>query len=360
MDKKLILPALLLFGLLGWNACRREAVTVPASAADYVTVMGRTVTTPEGSVAFNYPGVTAMVKFEGERLDMETIPGSGYFSVEVDEGAPKRILIAEGDSTVCLADSLGQGEHTVRVTYSQEGYEKNPAFRSFSVSAGGHFLAAPARPQGPRIEFIGNSITCGYGAAAPDGSHGFSYDTEDHCLTYAYLTARALDADFNVVARSGIGMYRNYNGPREGDTWGTMPLEYDHTMLYDTVHPWDFKRFQPDIVCINLGTNDTSTDNYDITLFREAYDRFLTRLRGNYPSAKFVLLTGCMMNGKELADVRAALDSLASIHPGAYRLDMSPQTGDLGIGSDSHPSARQHEKMARELTSFLLELDDQR
>lgn len=35
---------------------------------------------------------------------------------------------------------------------------------------------------------------------------------------------------------------------------------------------------------------------------------------------------------------------------------MSPQTGDLGYGADYHPSERQAEKMATELTRYLTTL----
>ena len=35
----------------------------------------------------------------------------------------------------------------------------------------------------------------------------------------------------NIVARSGIGIYRNFGGDRKG-TDHTMPSEYDNTMLY--------------------------------------------------------------------------------------------------------------------------------
>ncbi len=60
-----------------------------------------------------------------------------------------------------------------------------------------------------------------------------------------------------------------------------------------------------------------------------------------------------MLQGQPLEDVRGALDRLASRHEGTYRFDMSPQTGELGMGADGHPSARQHARMAEELTKFI-------
>lgn len=313
---------------------------------------GRTVADSAGAVRFNFPGVTARVRFEGPSLAMATSPGSGYFVVEVDSMAPRKVFYGPSDSLLTLVDSLGHGVHDARIVYAVEGYEFRPEVRGFSA---GSLQQAPA-PRGPKIEFVGNSITCGYGTEATDGSTPFSYATENHTLTYAYLTARALDADVCVVARSGIGVYRNYNGPLTGDTIGTMPLEYERTMIYEPEPRWDFTRFNPDIVCINLGTNDLSTANYDGRLFEEAFGRFVDTVRGHYPDARIVLLTGSMLRGEELRVASEALDRVAGTRPGVTRFDMTPQDGSLGYGADYHPSARQARQMAGELTDYLLTL----
>lgn len=318
-----------------------------------ILYMGRILRTDSTAPTFTYPGTTAMLNFEGSSIAMAASPGSGQFMVEIDSLAPFKINFTPSDSLITLAESLGEGAHSLRVTYAIEGYEKHPEFRGFVISGpGSKLLPAPERPK-LRIEFIGNSITCGYGTEADSGDTHFSYDTENHTLSYAYLTARALDADFNIVARSGIGMYRSYNGPREGTPDNRIPAEYDHTLIYDPAHYWDHRSFRPDIICINLGTNDTSVDNYDITLFEEAYKKFLAHLHLLQPQAKIVLLTGPMLHGKPLEDVTAVLDSLAEGKDYVYHFDMSEQTGELGYGADYHPSRAQAAKNAAELTAFL-------
>ena len=75
-------------------------------------------------------------------------------------------------------------------------------------------------------------------------------------------------------------------------------------------------------------------------------------LRGYYPNAKIVLLTGSMLGGEELNIVKKALAGDKEI----YRFDMTPQTGSLGYGADWHPSIAQHEQMAKELTAYLQSL----
>ncbi len=334
------------------SGCGHKGVTnVPANNPD-ITYMGRIHWNEKGEGEFNYPGTTAMLRFKGTGIGMETSPGSGKFVVEVDDEKPVSVTFNQGDSIITLAENLPDTIHNVRITYAIEGFEFNPHFRSFQIN--GELLPADAKSE-LKIEFIGNSITCGYGIEVDDPKIGFSYETENHTMSYAHKVARALNADVNVVARSGIGIYRNYGGPKEGEE-KTMPLEYDYTMIYNHDYEWDHKQFEPDIICINLGTNDTSENNYDISLYESHYRDFLHHLRDLHPNAKIVLLTGSMLQDNALTDVKAVLDKLAAEDEMTFRFDMSPHTGELGYGADYHPSASQAEKMAEELIPFLQKL----
>lgn len=320
-----------------------------------ISYMGRHIVIDDGTIKFNYPGFTAMLNFTGESLDMFTNPGSGYWMVEVDDQPAVKKYVSPNDSILSVAAGLSDDVHSARITYCIEGYELNPEVRGFSL-ADNCKLLEPSPKGDLKIEFIGNSITCGYGTEANSADIHFSYDTQNHCLSYAYLTARNLNADFNVVARSGIGVYRNYNGPKEGNDKEIMPLEYPNALVYEYDSPWDFNKFTPDIVCINLGTNDLSTNNYDATLFEDAYGKFVDTVRVYYPNAKIVLLTGAMLNDKPLEDEKTALDNVAKDRDNVYRFDMTPQDGSLGYGADYHPSAAQSQKMAEELTAYLKQL----
>ncbi len=352
MYKRMFLSAVAAMTLLGACAVSggQSAVTIPGSH-EVVSYMGRTAVTSDSAVRFNYPGVTARLGFSGSQLDMLTNPGSGFWMVSVDDSPAVKMEVAQNDSVLSLT-GLADGEHTARLTYCIEGFEHNPEIRGFRVPGGNRFFNTPDS-SARRIEFIGNSITCGFGTEADNAEAPFTYDTENHCLSYAYLTARELNANFNMVCRSGIGIYRNAGSPREGDAEKTMPDEYDYTMLYDHSVPWDHTRFSPDIICINLGTNDTSGGNYDIERFENRYNGFLDHLRQLHPDAKIVLLTGSMMHGRELDDVKGVLDRLAKSREGVYRFDMTPQDGEAGYGAGYHPSAAQSRKMAAELTPFL-------
>ena len=162
-----------------------------------------------------------------------------------------------------------------------------------------------------------------------------------------------------------------------------MPWQYEYTLFNKHDEKWDFAKYQPQLVCINLGTNDLSTDNYDIQLYEKNYRMFLTTVRSKYPDAKIVLLTGPMLGEKESSEQRAALDRICADANKSgftlanktvvdkkgkikkvkkqgdkeiYRFGFSFQRGDLGYGASWHPSKLQHQKMAKELLPFLKNL----
>ena len=197
---------------------------------------------------------------------MKAKPMSGYFMVQIDGCSPYKVSFnAPKDSVVTLATALRNEVHGVRIMYAIEGYGRMPEFRGFGLDDGCKLLSPLPLPE-RRIEFIGDSMTCGYGIEASNEKEKFADETENHYYTYAALTARALKAQHVVVARSGIGIYRNYNGPKTGNA-DCMPRLYDRTLFCVEEEKWDFSRYTPDVVCVNLGTNDVSTEPYDKTMF---------------------------------------------------------------------------------------------
>lgn len=306
---------------------------------------------------FTFPGVQIRSAFNGTSLRMIAKPNSGYFMATIDGSEPFKVSFnSQRDSVVTLATALPRGEHEVQLMYVTEGYDRRAEFRGFLLDEGCGLVTPKPLPE-RKIEFIGNSITCGYGVESVERDAEFQDETCNHFYTYAALTARALNAQHLVVARSGIGVYRNYNGPKSGDKIN-MNTEYKHTLLYDTTEQWDFSRYTPQVVCINLGTNDTSTKGADPKLLRQGYVNLMKQVREAYPSAKIVFLCGSMMNGdalklasKTMNDVVAEANKAGDKE--VYRFDFTPQDGSLGYGASWHPSLRQQEKMAGELTSFL-------
>jgi len=65
-----------------------------------------------------------------------------------------------------------------------------------------------------------------------------------------------------------------------------MPAKYCYIASENEVR-WDFKVWNPQVVVINLGTNDFSEDFIpDRNEFVNAYINFIRRIQGNYIDAK--------------------------------------------------------------------------
>lgn len=337
----------------------------------HIQYMGRISFTNPERPAFNYPGVQIIAAFEGTSLKMLAKPLSGYFMAQIDGAEPFKVAFrGERDSVVTLATALPYGSHTVRLMYIIEGYEYYPEFWGFLLDKGCSLVDAPALPS-RKIEFVGNSITCGYGNEGVKKEEHFEYETENHYYSYASITARALEAQHWVVARSGIGAYRNYGDVKTGSPRSCMPVQYEYTgYAWDLKlrqedsflkEKWDFSRYQPDVVCVNLGTNDLSTNNYDTKLLKQGYQKLYKLIRQHNPKAKIVLLTGSMLYNQELQIAKQLLDEIKAEaqklgDKEVYRFDMAPIASNEFYGNDYHPNIYQDEKMAGELTAYLRSL----
>ena len=371
--KKLALSALMALASMSVSAI----VTVPIkgtviSAADpHIQYAGRISFTNPERPAFNFPGIQITAAFEGTSLRMMAKPKSGYFMAQIDQAEPFKVsFMGQRDSVVTIATALPEGKHLVKLMYAIEGYEMYPEFWGFVLDEGKKLVDAPAYSD-RKIEFIGNSITCGYGNEGLKKEEHFDYATENHYYSYASMTARSLGAQHWVVARSGIGAYRNYNGPKTGNPESNILAQYEYigyawkselrqeaSFLKER---WDFGRYQPDVVCINLGTNDLSTPNFDLTLLKQNYHKLLKMVRQYNPKAKIVFLTGTMLYDKESALQKQVLNEVAAEAKKAgdkeiYRFDMDPINGEEWYGNDWHPNVYMDEKMAGELTAYLRKL----
>ena len=330
---------------------------VPATSSGFAYTGRTSHTYKPGAVAWTYPGVQIRCTFSGTSVQMKTNPDCGYFMVEIDSMAPHKVQVMKGSNTTLLGKDLPEGEHSLTLTYLIEGHAKKPTFYGLLLDDGCDLGERPVLPE-RRIEFIGNSITCGYGIEGDGTEKTFLFSKQNFYYTYAAIAARNLGAQYQVCARSGIGIYRNYAGKIPDQI---MPNIYPHTFYTTNGELWDFSRFQPDVVCVNLGCNDTSVGEYDKARLTEAFKSFTKMLRGHYPKAKIVYLIGAIPRSKRLTDINDAQD--AAIADAAsrgdrevYRMNFTPEDKSLGMGSQGHPSMRRQALMGEELTTYLRNL----
>ena len=161
------------------------------------------------------------------------------------------LATTQGSQTYTVVQGLAAGEHVVQMLRQTEGFFGPTSVEEVQID--GQLLAPPSVTR--RIEVLGDSITCGYGDEGTDQSCNFSPETENHYLTYESIVARKLGAELSTIAWSGKGVIYNYGD----DTNEPLPTLYGRTIPTED-GDWTFA-WQPDVVLINLGTNDVSTDN---------------------------------------------------------------------------------------------------
>lgn len=346
----------LLFGMVAFMLGNAYATdTIPASD-NLIEYTGRIDFSNPEVPTFSYSGVSIRACFTGTSIGiiMNDNVGKNYYNIILDGKLLDTLRVTTGKKLYQLAANLENTTHEIELFKRTEQEFGKTQFYGFVVDEGkGIVPIVNTKPK--LIEFIGNSITCGYGNEGVNGGT-FGPTTENHYMTYAAITSRNFNARHLAVCKSGIGIYRNYDGPAAGNT-DCMTNYYTRTFLYDENPKYSFTD-KPDLVCINLGTNDFSTIGGDSAKYVSNYFRLIDTIQSKYTMPDIVCLVGPMMSGATLTKVKKYVqfiaDSATKKGKGkVYFFEMSAQTGDLGIGIDYHPTVAQHQRNAQELTDFI-------
>jgi lysophospholipase L1-like esterase len=300
---------------------------------------------------FAWSGTSIHARFSGRSIAVRLRGSSDYFSVLLDGAAMPTLAANPSQEVYPLGAELPPGEHEISITKRTEALVGETQFLGFELAPGARLLSPPEAPS-RRIEFVGDSITAGFGNLGRDRSCPFSPDTEDFTLSYAALTARALEAEPVAVCWSGRGVCRNWQD-EPGDP---MPVLYDRVLPARPESRWDFSCWVPHVVVINLGTNDFSSGSPPEREFVDTYAALLRRIRFAYPNVFVFCTLGPMLSGSGLRDARAfvpqAVDRIRDEGLTRIRvLEFPEQSAENGFGCDGHPSQLTHRLMATQLST---------
>lgn len=303
---------------------------------------------------FYAPGVYIYAEFSGSTCEImlndELLYGKNhnYISIVLDGKPAERIKLKEQENVINVGRGLAAGRHTLLICKSTES---GIGYLEFVGIKCNELLKPAERPQ-RRIEFIGNSITCGMGAdlSIPCDSTPDWYDQHNAYLAYGPLTARAVQAEWQLTSVSGIGLIHSCCELKQ-----LMPQVYDKINLRDNAIPWDFSKYQADVVTVCLGQNDGVQDS---TLFCTAYVDFIAKLRKAYPEASIVCLTSPMADPELAALQKRFLNGIVrnvNKH-GDQNVSRFFFSKRWSKGCGGHPSLEDHEEIAVELTAYIREL----
>lgn len=312
----------------------------------------------------HFSGTSCYFYLENHSFDPGTYTDN-YFNVFIDSNEAI-VLHAQNDSSYYKINDLSDGKHRIRIFKRTEAACGRCIFSGFMLDEGDSLLPPP-KALSRKIEFIGNSITAGYGNEDSIKGNGFKPHTENNYLAFGAITARNLNAEYSAVCYSGKGVYRNY----DHSTKQTLPILYKLTYPMPKVS-WDFKSWIPQLVVINLGTNDFATGPPPEDEFVRAYFNLLLKIKNHYPKATIICLDGPMLingwpkdpdsgmpvNTKSL--LRLYIQNAVNLmkYEGYSRIYTFSLTtnGQFGYGANWHPNVKQHQYNAAELTGFIQEV----
>ena len=284
---------------------------------------------------------------------------------------PTRTICVHDREDIVLFFSEKAETHRIKIVKLTENFRTALGISAFTAEG---TLNIFQRESHEVIEFIGDSITCGFGNSASDVSHEFEASEENGWLTHGAIAARALELEPRFVSVSGISVAKSSAMP---NLYGMNELyPYTDRIIQDKLAqkrgspsveylPFDFANHPARYIVLNLGTNDASQiyfrpDKKQAEIdFRENYRAFVSTIRQlNGPKANIICALGCM--DYYLFDTVKSIVSRLRADTKDKNIFIFKYNKMMNIGPDAgaclHPSIHRHQLMAQELVTFIQNL----
>ena len=303
---------------------------------------GRTTLTSEGLICdASASGIEFNAYIEGSLSITVNVTAECYFTLYTDgERCEERFKATEGTQVLTVADFAEGGVHNIRFLKQTEAQCALCTIEKIEFT--GYFEEKPADRE-LYIEFIGDSITVGYGSLCPNGTaeHGAAVN-QDSTQAYSFLAAELLGADATLVCYSGIGLAHGWCD-------FTMDSFYKaDSYVRDTEAVFTPARI-PDIIVINLGTNDWSM-NSTYEELQAKVTELIEQVRTLYGEAVPVIWVHGMMGDGKWADISAILENDCNGEAGGiYSLEITENRE----GGATHPIIEAHYSAAQTLADFI-------
>lgn len=313
---------------------------------EHFRFLGRTIAAEAGlplswsnsGIEFTFNGDRAEIHFADYECDAPV-----YVKAFVGHRATRFCL--NGKSPKVLLDFERNGTYTVKLLRVSEGAASLYFQKVRVYGKEPKLLGAPA-PKSLKLEFMGDSITAGFGDMAVREKNVFETYEQDSSRTYAYLTAEALDAELRTVCISGEGVWHSC---------GTEPgLRFKNIfrLATRTVEGYDYTTWQPDIMVLNCGTNDVPGQTTPECMKVEG-GLLIDQVRAAYPNAEIIWLYG-MMNNKFDKPLAELIEEKSKTDPKLHYLYVKDIYGQKNeVGAIGHPNVNASERVSKALVKLI-------
>ena len=318
-----------------------------ASIASSLKLIGRTQTTSNSILCdMTASGISFWAYIAGEVTLEVDCTAETYFTLIVDgQKMEERFRADQATSTISLGNFGSLALHEITILKQSEAQITLSALKKLSFE-GQIVKASDDKPL--LIEFIGDSITCGYGNLTGVGTaNPQSAPYQDGTATYAYLTAQSLNTDFRMISCSGVGV---------GNGWVPFNISqfYSRLSYYRSqVTAFDYNSVRkPDIIVINLGTNDYHRQSTQ-QQFKTNAKTFINSLRQNYNSNMPIVWAYNMMGACCEQWILQVISEMGGASNGLYAVQLPTDQA----GGGSHPSSTGHINASQTLVNYILSSD---
>ncbi|SDT20585.1 SGNH/GDSL hydrolase family protein [Actinoplanes derwentensis] len=292
-----------------------------------------------GAYVPQWAGAYLRVGFTGTSVALKQ-RGTIDFWYSIDGGAYTKATNVSG--TVNLTPvRLAVGQHSLLVSYRivAGSYTGDAVFQGLTLDAGANTYKLPKPAKG--VEFVGDSITAGYTA------------TNMALSAYPWIIGENLGVSHTQIALSGACL-RELTAAQSTRGIRCYGLEnrYTKTGFQDGAADWNFGRYQPAVVVVNIGTND-SGHGVNSADFRTGYTNLLRIVREKNPNARILALR--IFKGSWAAETRqSVLDRQAAGDTKVTYVDSTGWwDGATMSGDGTHPNDYGHRVLAGKLQPFV-------
>ncbi|HOZ78464.1 MAG TPA: SGNH/GDSL hydrolase family protein [Ferruginibacter sp.] len=343
------------FFMMAAISCKQQQEINIAFNDSQLAYDGRIRYTNEAAI-LSWPGSAIHINFSGTEIkgSFSESDTANYYNVIIDGKIISRMHFDKERKTYTLASGLENRAHSLKLFKRTEWDKGSTSFYSFS-GKDLKILPPPAKPK-RKIEFYGNSISCGYAIEDLTTDMGIGF-FENNYNAFPAVTARHFNAQYSCIAKSGIGITVS---------WFPLLMKemYNRLNPEDSGSKWDFSQYTPDIVVINLMQNDywitnmPDNDQFKLRFGNKKptsdyiigeYKSFVQSVRTQYPAAKII----CMLGNMDIT-------SKGSLWPG-YVATATGQLNDKNVfnlvvpykNTPGHPRTDEQKILADSLVAFI-------
>lgn len=335
---------------------------------DFFYYNGRFDQSVPGMVKFSWSSSKITFQFKGTGCDILLSSKYGseiYYNVTLDNSETTVLQVNNIKNRYKLFRNLKPAVHTVSIERRNEYQAGLSIFQGVILDSDGEMLKVKAE-SGKVIEYIGDSNSTGFGIEADSHNDPFAFNTQDSSKCYAAVASRQLGAEYNIIAWSGKGVYWNYGQNKDK----TLPELYD-IVAHDAEYIWSYSDNKPDLIVINLGTNDFSHMPPPKESFITTYKEFIMEINNKCPDTPIMCIVGHSLSDfwpinsdtdQPYKSLTVMKDYMSTLKEELSRvgieiglIDNPPIDHSLPFGAEFHPGLKQSEEAGKFISEKIKE-----